>query len=321
MTLLKEAPFDVKAEDLVEGAGPCAICPKRTGNQPELFADIKGGDVCTDPVCYRAKCTAWGARLEASAKAEGRTFLAGALAKRIAPYGTRGSFNEGYVALDATCYADAKHRTYRQLLGKGFKAATLLQDEESGRVVELIQPAEHGETLKAKGINAPKPLAKSPGGDPQRERQKAAKLETHFHERLLDQVRAKSPSTIAGADLHLVATALWRMAGHDARLRLVKLWGWGAKGKAHDAVFAGRARIDKLSEAELRRFVIDCALIDEVRVNPYDTRKSTTLVEIAKRLKIDVAAIRAQLKPDRAPKTQARSSTGTKRKVATANRK
>jgi upstream activation factor subunit UAF30 len=36
-------------------APACGECPKRTGNQPELFADVKSADVCTDPVCFKAK--------------------------------------------------------------------------------------------------------------------------------------------------------------------------------------------------------------------------------------------------------------------------
>src|SRR5271167_2557692 len=84
MTRLKDAPFDAKTTDLVPGAGPCSTCPKLTGNQPELFGDIKNADVCTDPVCYAGKRAAWGERLRAQAEAEGRTVLTGKDAKRIA---------------------------------------------------------------------------------------------------------------------------------------------------------------------------------------------------------------------------------------------
>jgi hypothetical protein len=97
MTRLKDAPFDAKAADLVPGAGPCSACPKLTGNQPELFGDIKNTDVCTDPVCYAGKRAAWGERLQAQAKAEGRTVLTGKEAKRIAPHGVNSNLQE------ATC--------------------------------------------------------------------------------------------------------------------------------------------------------------------------------------------------------------------------
>src|SRR5579872_1170427 len=52
---LSKAPFDTKDAELVKGAGACTNCPKRTGSNPSLFADVKRGDTCTDPTCYGAK--------------------------------------------------------------------------------------------------------------------------------------------------------------------------------------------------------------------------------------------------------------------------
>jgi hypothetical protein len=37
---------------LLAKAGTCGACPKRTGNQVDLFGDVK---VCTYPVCFVAK--------------------------------------------------------------------------------------------------------------------------------------------------------------------------------------------------------------------------------------------------------------------------
>ena len=55
---LAKAPFDTKDATLVVAAGSCAICPKRTGNQKELFADVAKGDTCTDPACFQKKSEA-----------------------------------------------------------------------------------------------------------------------------------------------------------------------------------------------------------------------------------------------------------------------
>jgi ParB/RepB/Spo0J family partition protein len=56
---LADAPFKTSDAELLPTAGACGPCPKRTGNQPELFGDIKGADVCTDPSCFNAKRTAF----------------------------------------------------------------------------------------------------------------------------------------------------------------------------------------------------------------------------------------------------------------------
>jgi ParB/RepB/Spo0J family partition protein len=56
MLQLKTASFDVKADDLIPDAGKCSECPKQTGNQADLFADItNSADVCTDPSCFKRK--------------------------------------------------------------------------------------------------------------------------------------------------------------------------------------------------------------------------------------------------------------------------
>ena len=97
------------------------------------------------------------------------------------------------------------------------------------------------------------------------------------------------------------------MAGHDSRIRLAKLWGWAGKSNASEEVHRCDAKIVKLTEEELRRFVLDCALISEIRANPYDTRKPLKLLETAKRLRIDTDELRKTLKAEQAAKQQTRA--------------
>jgi ParB/RepB/Spo0J family partition protein len=308
MTRLKDAPFDAKATDLVHGAGPCSTCPKLTGNQPELFGDIKNADVCTDPVCYAGKRAAWGERLRAQAEADGRTVLTGKDAKRIAPYGVNSNLQGGYVSLDQQCYEDQKGRTYRQLLGKEFKSETLIADPESGRVVEVIKLSEHADALKAKGLRIERPTRSN---DSKRVRQQAARAETAFRERVFNAVRAKTPGSLASADLRLVAQGLWQTAGNDSRVRLAKLWDWAGKSNASEEVHRCDAKIVKLNEEELRRFVLDCALIGEIHANAYDTRKPLKLLETAKRLRINTDEVRKTLKSEQAAKKETRGKGAT----------
>src|SRR6267143_2582786 len=55
MLSLEGAPFDVTDAALHPEAGACSTCPKRTGNQRELFSDVVYDDVCTDPDCFAEK--------------------------------------------------------------------------------------------------------------------------------------------------------------------------------------------------------------------------------------------------------------------------
>ena len=72
------------------------------------------------------------------------------------------------------------------------------------------------------------------------------------------------------------------------------------------------AKIVKLTEEELRRFVLDCALISEIRANSYDTRKPLKLLETAKRLRINTDDLRKTLKAELAAKKQTRGKGATK---------
>jgi ParB family chromosome partitioning protein len=59
LLLLKQAPFNKRDARLVPAAGSCVDCPKRTGHNMLLFADVSGNsDACTDPNCYAAKLDA-----------------------------------------------------------------------------------------------------------------------------------------------------------------------------------------------------------------------------------------------------------------------
>lgn len=55
---LTNAPFDPQDETLLPSAGACARCPKRTGNNPLLFPEVRQKSICTDRECYRAKVEA-----------------------------------------------------------------------------------------------------------------------------------------------------------------------------------------------------------------------------------------------------------------------
>ena len=118
MLRLSDAGFKTSDPTLVPAAGACGACPKRTGNQPELFGDVKSADVCTDPVCFRQKIAAHAERAIAAAAETGQTVLAGAEAKKVAKYGTDAHQLEGYVRLDARDYhaGSGKPRTFRQVL-------------------------------------------------------------------------------------------------------------------------------------------------------------------------------------------------------------
>jgi ParB family chromosome partitioning protein len=59
LLFLKQAPFNKRDAQLVPAAGGCVECPKRTGNNKLLFAELSESEAqCTDPTCYAVKLEA-----------------------------------------------------------------------------------------------------------------------------------------------------------------------------------------------------------------------------------------------------------------------
>jgi len=56
---LDSAPWKKDDATLLPKAGPCTTCPKRAGNAPNLFPELKQGNTCTDRACFHKKFDAW----------------------------------------------------------------------------------------------------------------------------------------------------------------------------------------------------------------------------------------------------------------------
>lgn len=152
---LDQAAFDIADPMLVEKAGACVACPKRTGQQRELFPDAARADLCTDPVCYRGKMDAlWKIRRKEAQKS-GQAVLEGAAAEKATNY--RGTHRK----LDDREYVGGSgdgYKTVRQLLGKELPPVTLAR-EKDGTIVELVPRA-----AVEKAIRRNKPKRAATGG-------------------------------------------------------------------------------------------------------------------------------------------------------------
>jgi ParB/RepB/Spo0J family partition protein len=197
---LGDAPFDIFDADLVPDAGSCAGCPSRSGNHPELFADIEGTDVCTNPDCFQHKREAWAEIKRAAAVAEGKQVITGKDAEKIVPsYSSNLDYIQGgYIALDARCYdvdpvreippeptepetddddspeweaynkaidewedqKDAAQPTYRELLDDDHGDGFAVQHPRTGDMIECAKASDIDAVIEAKGAQ---PVAQSSG--------------------------------------------------------------------------------------------------------------------------------------------------------------
>lgn len=167
MLRLEGARFDITDVTLRDGAGGCAECPKRTGANPDLFADVDGPDICIDPACFHDKEQTHDERVIEKAKAEGRKVIdAGKAEKIYQPYDSQQPF-KGYFALDTypSHQLGVDGATLRKALGKHCPPAVLVTHPTDGQLMEVLPVdqvrkviATHG--LKRKDKAARKEAAK-----------------------------------------------------------------------------------------------------------------------------------------------------------------
>jgi len=152
MLRLKEAQFDTKEKGLA-GKSSCADCPKRTGNQKELFADVTGADVCTDPACFNAKKSAFAQRHVNALKKDGKQVVSPEEAKKLFDYENDNTPNQKYVSIDEEEYWGGQCRKLRPMLKatKDVKIIYAIQPY-SGKIIEMVEKTELPKILKNAGI-------------------------------------------------------------------------------------------------------------------------------------------------------------------------
>jgi ParB/RepB/Spo0J family partition protein len=265
MLELGRAPFDRGDAELVPGAGPCTTCPKRTGNQPELFGDVKSADVCTDPACFQVKTGAGWERRKAEFEAAGRKVLSAKETKTVFyDHANTTKHDADYVALDATCSKDPKSRSYKKLLGKHAKEAVVLARAPGGDVVELVPKAELNKLLKKAGVDfkAEREATKYGGPRASPEEARAAKEEAEIRSETKRRVRALILEKLrtTGPDREF-----WLLAVHEHQVMdegdiLADRWPRESKESplAYDKRLA--RELEKLSDAELRGLALGFAV-------------------------------------------------------------
>lgn len=301
MLRLRGAPFDTDDAGLVKAAGACSTCPKRTGNQRDLFPDVKSADVCTDPGCFRSKVDAAWARAKVEHEAAGLKVVDGAKAKKLVPW--RGATPGGMVRLDGTCHEDPKHRNWGKLIRKAHMPPTTLVRTDH-ELVHLVDAKDARKAAIASGHKFDR-RASSTSADA-----------THRRERRIRAAaRAAALANVVERVEGLKATALttdmWRWL---ARAVVDEVWSEAVRSVAKRRELGGKGRdkgldtfIRKAARAELR------ALVFEVLGTP-EHRTASTCKLFGINLATHVARVRkAKAKPKRKTKGKSKSTPAAER--------
>jgi len=128
--VLAKAPFDVKNASLLTGCGACGSCPKRTGAEPDLFAETGKDDRCLDSDCWKKKTNAGLAEL----KANGARVVTVKHSHQMHELNKHGLADE-----DASPGGD---KTWRELLGKELPMAIISAASGEHREVVDVKAAQ-----------------------------------------------------------------------------------------------------------------------------------------------------------------------------------
>lgn len=292
---LTNAPFDPQDETLLHSAGACSRCPKRTGNNPLLFPEVRQKSICTDRECYRAKVEAL-------------------VQIRVKPLEDKGE--KPLWVSQAPSWQTNRNAPdilydgqYRKTKGKGecpsTKAAVFIDGKCAGAIFHLCQ---NDKCSVHSGVTRYQPTPQE-----RSERAKEAlaeRVEKQTRIRVLETIRKKLPDVLSRPDLEMIVLDYFRRLGHDNHRRLCKVYGWeekksktswGAQTVDYEKIAA--AAVEAMTAADLNRFLVVCALVSDLYCPGYNPRqplaKDSNLARAATRYKVDTtkmsATVRAEL--------------------------
>jgi ParB/RepB/Spo0J family partition protein len=311
---LGRAPFNINDEQLVAKAGACGKCPKRTGNQADLFPDVKNGNVCTDPSCFNEKRNAAQAKEIKTLEAKGSTVLIGAEAKKVMPNGNWLAHDCGYIKPAETCYDDQKRRTWGQLAKQAGVSPTMIQNPHSRALEPIIDLDAVRKGLAARGIKLIRTRQTSKAEKAHKAKQAAAReraaLETKARRAAWIAMRAKVQK-LDHKDLAAIAFQMWE-----------DIWGDAADLIAEQWKFRGMAepQILKLKPNELARLLIDLLVERDLESGTYLNSKPKYLGDLCRRHGVPLDKIRAGvLKEEQLKKAAAAAAAKAKARTAPGN--
>jgi ParB family transcriptional regulator, chromosome partitioning protein len=289
---LTNAPFDANDETLLPSAGSCAQCPKRTGSNPLLFADVQRKSTCTDRACYQSKVNAFVQIRVKRVEAEGEKVLP---VSQAPSWQTKGQspniLHEGE-------FRRAKEKrecptTKPAILVDGRNAGTIFHICQNDKCPVHMGVSQYQRTLQERMQRARELLAE--------------RVEKQTRVRILDAIRKKLPDTLSRPDLEMVALDYFRRLGQDNHRRVSKLYAWEEKksktswgGQAVDYEKIAATAVFAMKTADVHRFLGVCALVSDLYCPGYNPKQSlakdSNLARTALRYKIDIKRLAASVK-------------------------
>ena len=297
---LKNAPFDTDNANLLPAAGACTACPKRTGNNPLLFPEIRNKSLCTDPACYHAKIQAFVLlRVEPLVKG-GQTPVQ---ISESPSWQVRSKAS-------GTLYEGQYRRAEREGECPQTQTAIIVDGRKAGTILHICADE------KCKTHQQFSHYQVSPQEREQRRKLALAiRVQKQSRSRILQAIRQKLPPALARADFEMVALDYFRRLGHDNHHRLFQVYGWEEKktktswsGNSVDHEKLAEVQIRMMTAADLNRFLVTCALVSDLYCPGYSSSAAlptkSNLATTASRYIVDVRKLTTQMSEALSRKTK-----------------
>jgi ParB family chromosome partitioning protein len=317
---LNKAPFAIADAQLVEKAGACTTCPKRTGWNRDLFADIGKEDVCTDPACYQSKVAAHVQERIKTYQTEnnGKAPLRLSRDWRTPPAKTSTGLlaEQQYVVID-WCWPARLAK--KELECAHQQGGVMADGQVAGEIVTVCASVK---ACSKHWRDGHKRYDSSTGASPEAARQNKAqaqklRLVKETRARVFTKILAAAPNRLAPADLQRAAVALFDhlpgqiqksvYAGHDWKPPK-KRFAWGSFDQYGGADLL--ARLGRVSDRDLAHFIVELCCAPEAHVGAHETPDGTPplmLAAFARRAKVSYSGIERQVRKEltaKKPKTQ-----------------
>lgn len=297
MLELSEAPFSKTDATLFAKAGSCVDCPKRTGANKLLFADVQGKDRCTDAACFQTKVNAHVSRIIEGHEAK-KTPLVLLTGKQSYEKDRLAQGYKGWPVLH-----DGQFRT---------AAAKSCPNVKMGIVVEGGWRHKAGEQFHVCAESKCKVHAHSSSGGSSYGRSPAEKARIKKQALVKVQRGAtlhavmEKVKDLNEADYRLLADDAWESMSFDEQREFLFHVGWLTVRKGSgklDLRKIGRNKIRELPLAEVPRFLMRSALFGHVdRTHYYSSDPGDKLKLTAKRYKVNAGAIARKVSAELAAK-------------------
>jgi ParB family chromosome partitioning protein len=275
---LASAPFDRHDEKLVPEGGSCINCPKRTGFNKLLFADVRK-DSCTDPQCFRAKIDAHVSKtLESKPQL---VQISSAWNTRVgAPLG-RNRYVELEIKKTKPNDASTKVPPVQKPCDK-MTEAIVTDGGKRGQLVKVCADP----TCRVHHPNTPSPHQIQRERAEERTRIQKEKLAITTRHRILATVLQRVSAPLKKADLLAVAHYLIGHLSYSQVPALAKRHKVEAKKDSASAQEILAKQVGSYDESELCKLLLEISLLDSAYQRSTGSRDDV-LMDAAKRYRVD----------------------------------